>query len=176
MYLTNQIGEPTNPSPVPAATPDEALRKLAEQRRDELLRTCSGVTVLQRLDRFTPAARVAYWEMVLRLLPYVLKLKAELAKQVREGKLTGAKSAVIFNKVYAKVLHGGIDRTTMPIGDRVIDRIERYLESNNIRLRASGGFNQYLVASEIVSNPPTELDDDTLRRFESMFKAINALY
>ena len=81
-----------------------------------------------------------------------------------------------FNKVYAKALQGGIDRTTMPVGDRVVDRIERYLVLNNITLRPGGGFNHYLVASELATNPPPEFDEDTLKRFEAMFKAINELY
>lgn len=81
-----------------------------------------------------------------------------------------------FNKVYSKALQGGIDRSTMPVGDRVVDRIERFLILNDISLRPGGGFNHYLVASELATNPPREFDEDTLKRFEAMFKAINELY
>ena len=82
-----------------------------------------------------------------------------------------------FNKAYSKVLNGdAIDRTKMLPGDRVIERIERYLESKSISLRPEGGFNPYLVAAQFASSPPSDLDADTLKRFEAMFKAINDLF
>ena len=82
-----------------------------------------------------------------------------------------------FNKVYAKQIGGvGIDRSKMPIGDRIVDRIERHLEGQKITLRPGGGFNDYLVAAELASNPPSELDADTIKRFDALFKAINELY
>jgi predicted ATPase len=81
-----------------------------------------------------------------------------------------------FNNVYAKKLQGAIDRSLLPVGDRVVQRIERYLEANRIALRPSGGFNHYLVAAELARNPPAEFDADTLKRFEGLFKAINELY
>jgi hypothetical protein len=61
----------------------------------------------------------------------------------------------------------------LPEGDRIVDRLERYLVGNGLQLRPSGGFNHYTVASHFASSQP-KLDPDTLTRFEALFKAINA--
>jgi predicted ATP-dependent endonuclease of OLD family len=82
-----------------------------------------------------------------------------------------------FNKVYAKELkRATLDVTALPKGDRIIERIERHLRTNSIAVRPSSGFNHYLPASAFASNPPATLDDDTLKRFESLFKAVNQLF
>jgi hypothetical protein len=69
-----------------------------------------------------------------------------------------------------------IKESELPAGDRIIDRIERYLASKGIPVRPSGGFNHYLVAAQFASKPPASLDADTMGRFEALFKALNALY
>ncbi len=69
-----------------------------------------------------------------------------------------------------------IKEVDLPPGDRIVDRIERYLVTYGIKLRPSGGFNHYLAASAFARNPPTTLDADTLARFEALFKAVNALF
>jgi hypothetical protein len=61
-------------------------------------------------------------------------------------------------------------------GDRVVERIERFLQDKKIMTRPSGGFNHYTVASAFASHPPAKLDPDTLKRFEELFAAVNALY
>jgi len=82
-----------------------------------------------------------------------------------------------FNKAYQKQLNGiTIRETDLPKGDRIIDRIERYIEKVDIQMRPSGGFNHYLVASHFTSNPPSSLDEETFKRFEVLFKTVNALF
>lgn len=79
-----------------------------------------------------------------------------------------------FNKAFSKQLNGiVISESKLPKRDRIINRIECYLKEENIKLRPTGGFNHYAVASHFASNPPASLDDDTLRRFEELFKVIN---
>jgi predicted ATP-dependent endonuclease of OLD family len=79
-----------------------------------------------------------------------------------------------FNKAFSKLLNGVvISESELPERDRIIDRIECYLKDQKIKLRPSGGFNHYAVASYFASNPPTSLDDNTLSRFEALFKAVN---
>jgi hypothetical protein len=64
----------------------------------------------------------------------------------------------------------------LPTGDRIIDRIERYLKTKNIQVRPSGGFNHYVVASQFASDPPLSLDSMTLQRFEALFQTVNGLF
>jgi len=82
-----------------------------------------------------------------------------------------------FNRVFAKPLNGTtILEADLPSGDRIVPRLERYLEKKGIQIRPSGGFNHYAVASHFASNPPTKLNNDTLNRFEALFKTVNALF
>lgn len=81
-----------------------------------------------------------------------------------------------FNKAFEKPLNGlGIEEKDLPMGDRIIDRIERFLETKGIQIRPSGGFNHYAVASYFASNPPASLDSNSLARFEMLFKTVNML-
>ncbi len=83
----------------------------------------------------------------------------------------------MFNAAYKKQLSGTeIKESDLPAGDRMVNRITRYLEGNSIQLRPSGGFNHYMIASHLASNPPTKVDADTLSRFEELFMSVNALY
>lgn len=82
-----------------------------------------------------------------------------------------------FNKAYTKELKGAaLALADIPPGDRIIDRIERCLESKAITVRPSGGFNHYRVASQFASCPPKSLSDETSRRFAALFDAVNALF
>jgi hypothetical protein len=82
-----------------------------------------------------------------------------------------------FNSTFAKALAGTtVKEPELPPGDRIIDRIERYLDDKGIKTRPSGGFNHYRVASDFASRPPTTLDADTIKRFEALFEAVNALF
>lgn len=82
-----------------------------------------------------------------------------------------------FNRAFAKQLSGSpFVAADLPPGSRIIERLERHLVSKGIQLRPSGGFNHYAVASHFASHPPASLDNDTLGRFEAMFKAVNILF
>lgn len=82
-----------------------------------------------------------------------------------------------FNTTYAKELNGNaLKLSDLPVGDRIIEQIERCLQNRSIAVRASGGFNHYRVASQFASNPPTTLDKETLKRFESLFDFVNKLF
>jgi predicted ATP-dependent endonuclease of OLD family len=81
-----------------------------------------------------------------------------------------------FNRTFSQHLESKkVVETDLPAGDRILERIERYLADTGIQVRPSGGFNHYAVASLFVSSPPGSLDVNTLVRFESLFKAVNAL-
>lgn len=81
-----------------------------------------------------------------------------------------------FNETFSKQLNGSlIVENQLPKGDRIIQRIEIFLKNNGIQLRPSGGFNHYAVSSYFASNPPASFDNETLNRFESLFKEINIL-
>lgn len=82
-----------------------------------------------------------------------------------------------FNKAYAKQLNGSVVKLSdLPPGDRVLERIDRWLKAKSIQVRPSGGFNHYLIASQFCSTPPLTLDDDTKMRFEALFKSVNELF
>lgn len=82
-----------------------------------------------------------------------------------------------FQTAFSKALKGQqITESDLPAGDRIIARIERWLESRNIKLRPSGGFNHYTVASAFASSAPMSLDDGTLKRFEELFATVNSLF
>jgi predicted ATPase len=82
-----------------------------------------------------------------------------------------------FNRAYAKQLKGkALKPSDLLPGDRIIDRIERCLEKQSIKVRPSGGFNHYLVATQFASVPPASLEEETLKRFEALFDAINKLF
>lgn len=82
-----------------------------------------------------------------------------------------------FNQAFSAVLGAApVTEGALPAGDRIVNRIERYLDGQGIKTRLSGGFNHYTVASSFASNPTTALDADTLSRFEELFKAVNNLF
>lgn len=82
----------------------------------------------------------------------------------------------LFSKAFSKKLPKPIIESDLPPADRVIGRIDLYLKKNGISLRTSGGFNHYLVAHYMISNPPSTYDTETLDRFEAMFKELNSLF
>jgi len=93
-----------------------------------------------------------------------------------EDLLTPQSYLDLFNGAFKTELGGVIvTEKDLPPGDRIIDRLERYLAGKGIQLRPSGGFNHYRVAGHFANNPP-KLDADTLSRFEALFKAVNALF
>lgn len=82
-----------------------------------------------------------------------------------------------FNRTYSKQLgKTTLSESTLPAGDRIIDRIERFLQQKGIQVRPSGGFNHYAVASHFASHPPKSLDVTTMNRFSALFESVNALF
>lgn len=80
-----------------------------------------------------------------------------------------------FNKAYATQLaNASITEADLPRGDRIVERIERHLAAKNISVRPTTGFNHYAPAKEFAASPP-KLDTDTAKRFEALFKAVNAV-
>ncbi len=84
----------------------------------------------------------------------------------------------LFNNAYKDKLPTPVKETDLTPGDRIVVRINGYLKDNDIQLRPSGGFNHYLVANYLASNPvpPSKVDAPTLERFEQLFGALNPLY
>jgi predicted ATP-dependent endonuclease of OLD family len=87
-----------------------------------------------------------------------------------------AEYLAFFNGAYAKELKGEVKSKDLPAGDRIIARIEEYLEVKSIVLRPDGGFNHYRPASYFASLPLNALEANTLSRFEHLFKSVNALF
>lgn len=81
-----------------------------------------------------------------------------------------------FNLTFAAQLGEGneVEEAKLPEGDRIVNRLERYLEARKILLRPTGGYNHYLVANKLAANPPKTLDAATLSRFRSLFAAVNS--
>ncbi|WP_316196404.1 AAA family ATPase [Bradyrhizobium sp. SZCCHNS3053] len=81
-----------------------------------------------------------------------------------------------FNEAFKDGLLGtAIAESDLPAGDRIIERLDRYMASKGIQLRPSAGFNHYLPAIALARDPSV-IDATTLRRFEALFKAVNALF
>jgi energy-coupling factor transporter ATP-binding protein EcfA2 len=93
-----------------------------------------------------------------------------------EDLLTPAQYLELFSATYKKELAGKkVTEADLPGGDRMVDRLNRYLSSNAITLRASGGFNHYRVANHLASHP-VAFDAATLDRFEVLFTDVNARF
>ena len=85
----------------------------------------------------------------------------------------------LFNATFHDKLVGiEIKESDLPQGDRIVERIGRYLQNNSIALRQSGGYNHYLVATYIATNPSStsKLDVQTINRFEKLFDTVNRLF
>jgi hypothetical protein len=81
-----------------------------------------------------------------------------------------------FNATFAKALEKRtIAVDDLPPGDRIVERLERYLAAEGIELRPSKGFNHYAVANHVAGNSK-KLDKETLNRFEALFVTVNELF
>lgn len=114
--------------------------------------------------------------------------------QFRDGKVKGKAAAVIppptdiedlfavgfylklFNAAFADKLPKEVKETDLPPGDRIVDRLARYLADEEIALRPTGGFNRYAVATHLAANPPKPLDKEALVKCEELFKKVNGLF
>jgi hypothetical protein len=80
----------------------------------------------------------------------------------------------LFNRAFAKELGGTkLKISDLPLGDRIVDRISRHLESAGITIRPTKGFNHYAVANYLAADPPKKIDPKTLDRFAELFAAIH---
>lgn len=81
-----------------------------------------------------------------------------------------------FNEAYRDRLPSKVKVGDLPPGDRIVKRIDRYLQADEIKLRQSGGFNHYLPAKAFAAAPPSSLTDAELDRFEGLFEAVNRAF
>jgi predicted ATP-dependent endonuclease of OLD family len=82
-----------------------------------------------------------------------------------------------FNAAYAKELTGNA-LTVAALGKhpRIIERINRWLDSKGINLRKDGGFNHYRVAYALVPMlTDNSLSASDIGRFEQLFARVNSL-
>ncbi len=79
-----------------------------------------------------------------------------------------------FNQAFKDKLSEPIKEAKLPKGDRIVDRLERYIGSKNIQLRQSAGYNHYTPAAAIARDPSI-VDAASLSRFEALFKKVNAV-
>jgi AAA domain, putative AbiEii toxin, Type IV TA system len=94
-----------------------------------------------------------------------------------EDLLDAAQYLSAFNSTFGPQLNtGSVVEADLPSGDRITDRLNRYLEQKGIMLRSIGGFNHYPVAQQFVTNPPQSLDADSVDRFEKLFALVNAQF
>ncbi|HGM7797455.1 TPA: AAA family ATPase [Pseudomonas aeruginosa] len=79
-----------------------------------------------------------------------------------------------FNQVFAKELKGTIIKESdLPPRDRIVQRIEKYLAAEGIKVRQSQGYNHYAVALAFASAPPDMITEPMLQRFAALFDALN---
>jgi len=85
----------------------------------------------------------------------------------------------LFNATFADRLNGHeVKESDLPPGNRIIDRINRHLKSQEISLKASGDFNHYTVANYLAAHPlnADEVDEETLAAFERVMQAVNGAF
>ncbi|QSI30445.1 AAA family ATPase [Variovorax sp. RKNM96] len=79
-----------------------------------------------------------------------------------------------FNITYSKQLNGLVLKVSdLPKGDRIVNRIERWLDSKAVKVRPSGGFNHYAVAAKFGATPPKTIAVDVQKRFVALFESLN---
>ena len=107
------------------------------------------------------------------------KQKTNLIPSDVEDLITPSAYLRLFNATYKQDLNGMVvGESDLPLGDRIVRRIEDYLKANSVQLRPSGGFSHYRIANHLASNPSSigKHDAKSLDRFEEVIKAVNALY
>lgn len=79
-----------------------------------------------------------------------------------------------FNEVYSKALDGTILKfEDLPPGDRIVQRIEKLLISNQLKVRPTNGYNHFSVAAAYIAVPPKKISKDVIQRFSRLFETIN---
>ncbi|MEZ6142731.1 MAG: AAA family ATPase [Zavarzinella sp.] len=82
----------------------------------------------------------------------------------------------LFNATFTNKLPKVVKENDLPAGDRIVERLNRYLIANSVMLRSQEGYNPYSLANYLAANPPKTFDKDTLARFEELFEAINSMF
>jgi len=82
----------------------------------------------------------------------------------------------LFNATFGKRLTGKVLESALPPGERIVERLTRYLAISSIELRPKGGFNHYAVANFAAAHPIANWSEDTLSQFETLFVSINQLF
>ena len=83
----------------------------------------------------------------------------------------------IFNSAYKQELNGTtIVENDLPTGDRIVERLNRFLKERAIVLRPSGGYNHYMIANHLMTKsvPASKIDKKTIERFKVLFQTINS--
>ena len=81
-----------------------------------------------------------------------------------------------FNDAYSKELAGHAPKVSdLPPGDRIVERLTRWMEDKGVSVRPSGGFNHFRVASRMVETAP-KVDRSTLDRFEQLFHRVGSVF
>lgn len=79
-----------------------------------------------------------------------------------------------FNEVYSKALDGTVLKfEDLPPGDRIVQRIEKLLISNQLKVRPTNGYNHFSVAAAYIAVPPKKISKDVIQRFSKLFETIN---
>lgn len=93
-----------------------------------------------------------------------------------EDLISQGKYLDLFNSAFKSGLGGKkATESALPAGDRIVERLSRWLKTEDITLKPTGGFNHYGPANQLASHP-IKFDKATLDRFESAFKAINSSF
>lgn len=80
-----------------------------------------------------------------------------------------------FNEAFAKELKGTtITEPALPQGDRIVQRLEKYLAAEGVKVRQSPGYNHYAVAAAFTSAVPERVEEEVIQRFSALFDAVNA--
>lgn len=79
-----------------------------------------------------------------------------------------------FNEVYSKSLGGIVLKLEdLPQADRIAQRIEKYLISQQLKVRPTPGYNHFTVAAAYVATSPKKISKDVIQRFSKLFETIN---
>lgn len=85
----------------------------------------------------------------------------------------------LFNAAFSKELKSRtVTEADLPAGNRIIDRLTRFLMEQKITLRSDGGYNHYRVANHLATHPvlADKIDKETLDRFQRLFETINPMF
>ncbi len=111
-YLSDEEQQATSSGRTPSRSPSdtlpyrEALEETERKQREEYLRDCADVTVLETLERqsLTPGERVRHLERKLAAMPRIVR-GYELITDLRTRRLTGRLSPAQFRAAISGVLH-----------------------------------------------------------------------